>query len=273
MQYIIITSSPEVAQFVEQCGVGRIMVDMETRGKEVRQKDLNLVINPHSFSDVKKIKKSVKRAEVMLRINSLHEKTKEEVEKAIDSGADCIMLPYFHHQNEVKEFLDIVDGRAKTNILLETAAAAARAIQILSLPGIDEVHFGLNDLKISLKHDFLFESLSGGFIEFLCSIAKKNNISYGIGGVGRIGHGLLSADLIIKEYVRLGSQRAILSRTFHGSHNSVEAIVNSMDFKDALQELKSIEEAAHCRTKEQQVADCVKFCEEVNTVSQNLMRT
>lgn len=268
LQLMMITPVPEIAQFIEECGVGRIFLDMETLGKDNRQKNLDLPSNTHSFSDVEQVKKRVSQAEVMLRINPLHEKTSSEVNQAIDHGADCIMLPYFHHQDEVKKFLEIVDGRVKTNILLETATAAARAEQILSLPGLDEAHFGLNDLRISLGHDFLFESFAGGLIEFLCQTARKHKVSYGIGGVGRIGKEMLPADLIIKEHVRLGSERVILSRVFHGEAKSLDKLNEYVDFAQAIGEVRDIEQSASSRSQDEQESDRQLFCEKVTSVAQ-----
>ena len=270
MQLMLITAVPEVASFIEEHGVHRIFLDMETLGKEDRQKNLDLPNHTHSFSDVTQVKKALKQAEVMLRINPLHKSTKEEVNKAIEAGADCIMLPFFHHQNEVKEFLEIVHGRVKTNILLETASAAARAEQILSLPGLDEVHFGLNDLRISLKHDFLFESFAGGLIESLCQIAQKNKLSYGIGGVGRIGKEMLPAELIVKEHIRLGSQRVILSRVFHGNAKNLDELKDYVDFPKAIEDLRNVEAAAHDRSPETQETDRQLFCEKVLAVAEKI---
>ena len=270
MQFIMFTDIPEIASFIDECGVERVMVDRETKGKQERQKGFNMPINKHSFQDAKRVKKAVKKASVMLRINPLHEKTAEEVQKSIDAGVDYIMLPYFHHQDEVKKFLDIVDGRVKTSLLLETASAVARVEQIMELRGIDEVHFGLNDLRISFRCDFLFEPLAGGMIDFLCLRAKRHGFSYGIGGVGRIGQELLCADSIIKEHVRLGSERVILSRAFHGDSSTVDELCSYIDFKEELMRLREVERVAVLRTESQVEQDRIDFCKKVNSVSQEI---
>lgn len=273
LQYLMITKSPEIASYIESCGVGRIFLDKETLGKEDRQANLDLPNNTHSFEDVANVRKAVNTAEVMLRINPLNEGTKEEVEKAIDAGANVIMLPFFHLREEVEAFLEIVNGRVKTNILLETASAAARAEQILAVPGIDEVHFGLNDLRISLNHDFLFEPFAGGLIEYLCNTAKKHNLSYGIGGVGRVGKEMLDASLILKEHVRLGSERVILSRVFHGGAENLDSLLSYTDFKEDINSLNKVISDAEKRSDEQEEFDRMAFCNSVSTIAQNIRQS
>ena len=209
-ELMLITPNPSLAQFAEDCGIDRIFIDLEVLGKEERQKNHNLPINSHSYADVTNVKKVVKKADVMVRINPPNKDTPDEVSKSIDAGADCIMLPYFNRVDEVENFLKAVNGRCKTNLLLETATAVARAESILSLP-IDEVHFGLNDLKLTFNLDFLYESVSGGIVDFLCQVAAKNNLSYGFGGVGSITKNSdVAPEMFVKEHARLNSRRVIL---------------------------------------------------------------
>ena len=47
----------------------------------------------HILSDIVNYRKSVQNAELLVRINPLWEKTKDEVDFAIDNGADILMLP------------------------------------------------------------------------------------------------------------------------------------------------------------------------------------
>ena len=251
IQLMLITANPDVALYAEESGVDRMFVDMETLGKQDRQKNQNLPQNQHTFADVERLKKHLKKAEVMIRINPPHANTAEEVEKAIDAGADCIMLPYFTSAPEIESFLGFVNGRTKTNLLLETATAAARANGILSLP-CDEVHIGLNDLRLTFNLKFLYETLAGGMVDFLCETAAKNNLSYGFGGVGALSKGSdIPPDLIIKEHVRLGSERVILSRAFTGPYTSVEDLRANTDLAKEVRLLRECELAAHKRNTDE----------------------
>ena len=40
--------------------------------------------------------------------------SKEEIDEAIEAGADLLMLPYFKTAEEVQTFVKYVNGRAKT---------------------------------------------------------------------------------------------------------------------------------------------------------------
>ena len=80
--------------------------------------------------------------------------------------------------------------------------------------GFDEIHIGLNDLHLSYGLDFMFELLTDGTVEMLCNKFAEKNLSYGFGGIARIGDGAVPAERIILEHYRLGSTRAILSRSF-----------------------------------------------------------
>lgn len=215
-----ITNHPVIAQIAQSAGVDRIWVDMEYIGKEERQGGLDTVKSRHTIDDVKTIRSVITTAELLVRINPVHDAsgdycgTEEEVEKTIEAGADVIMLPMFKTKHEVERFLNAVNGRVKTVLLFETAEAVERIDEILSLPGIDEVHVGLNDLHLAYKMKFMFELLCDGTVQMLCEKFRIHGIKYGFGGIARVGLGMLPAEYIITEHYRLGSGAAILSRGF-----------------------------------------------------------
>lgn len=132
----------------------------------------------------------------------------------IDAGADVVMLPYFKTAREVKRFVDAIDCRVKTMILVETKEALESIDEILQVPGVDEVHVGLNDLHLSYGKDFMFELLVDGTLDVLCDAFKAHGVTFGFGGIARVGYGLLPAELIIAEHYQRGSSLAILSRGF-----------------------------------------------------------
>jgi len=215
-----ITNNPVIAEIAQTAGVDRIWVDMEYIGKEERQGGLDTVKSSHTIADIRKIRPVVTTSELLVRINPIHETsdrylgTEEEVEQTIAAGADVIMLPMFRTKAEVKRFLQAVNGRAKTVLLFETAEAVENIDDILSLPGIDEVHIGLNDLHLAYKMKFMFELLCEGTVQRLCEKFKARGVKYGFGGIARVGLGMLPAEYIITEHYRLGSSAAILSRGF-----------------------------------------------------------
>ncbi len=208
-----ITNRPDVALTAEKYGVNRIWIDLETLGKQERQGHVDSVKSHHSVEDIRNIKPLLTSAEMLVRVQPWNEKSPDEIETVIDAGADIIMLPMWKSVNEVRGFLSAANHRVKTTLLLETKEAIECIDEVLKLD-FDEIHIGLNDLHLSYGQTFMFEPLANGTVEKLCEKFKKKGIPYGFGGIARLGEGLLPAEKIIMEHYRLGSTRAILSRSF-----------------------------------------------------------
>ena len=209
-----ITNQPEVAKIAQDAGVDRIFVDLEIIGKIERQGHLDTVISKHEIEDVSRIKEVLTSSDLLVRVNPIHEGSKEEIDEVIRRGANVVMLPMFKTRQEVEKFVEYVDGRVTTCLLLETKEAVENLQDILSVKGIDEIHIGLNDLHLAYKKKFMFELLSEGLVEALCNSIVERGIKYGFGGIARLGQGMLPAEYIIPEHYRLGSTRVILGRSF-----------------------------------------------------------
>lgn len=209
-----ITNNPDVALIAEKYGVQRIWIDLETIGKEERQKGMNTVKSKHTLDDIKKIKPLLSVSEMLVRVNPWNENSVKEIEDVISAGADVIMLPMWKSTTEVTDFIAAVGGRCKTTLLLETKEAVECLDEVLENGGMDEIHIGLNDLHLSYGLTFMFELLSNGTVEDLAKKISAKGIPYGFGGIAQLGSGDLPAEKIINEHYRLGSTRAILSRSF-----------------------------------------------------------
>lgn len=214
LSLMYITNSPNVALIAQKYGVDRIWVDLETIGKEKRQQGLNTVKSQHSVNDIRAIKPLLSTSEMLVRINYWYDGSPAEIESVIEAGADIIMLPYWKTAKEVENFIKAVNGRCKTTLLLETKEAVDCIDDILKMGGFDEIHIGLNDLHLSYGMTFMFELLADGTVEKLCQKFKDAGIPYGFGGIAKLGCGMLPAEKVIMEHYRLGSTRAILSRSF-----------------------------------------------------------
>lgn len=214
LKLMYITNNSEVALIAQKYGVDRIWVDLETIGKNERQRGQDSVKSHHHVSDISRIKPYLTTSEMLVRINSWHAASVKEIDDVVSAGADIIMLPYWKSIDEVKKFVDAVAGRSKTTLLLETREAVEIVDDVLKIDGIDEIHIGLNDLHLSYGLTFMFELLANGTVEMLCEKFKAAGIPYGFGGIAKIGEGVVPAEIIILEHYRLGSTRAILSRTF-----------------------------------------------------------
>lgn len=236
-----ITNCPEVALIADKYGVDRVWIDLETRGKEKRQNNMNTVKSHHSMADIETIKPLLTQAEMLVRVNSWYEGSKKEIEDVITAGADIIMLPYWKATEEVKKFIEAVHGRCRTMLLLETKDAVDCIDEVLKMGGFDEIHIGLNDLHLSYSMTFMFEPLVDGTVEMLCNKFKNSGIPYGFGGIAKLGEGLLPAEKIIMEHYRLGSSRAILSRTF--CDNTKIERIEEIDrvFKENMKALRAYE--------------------------------
>ncbi len=233
MEYISITNDPRVAQYFEQCGIDNIMVDLEVLGKEERQKGLNTVKSHHSINDISKVKNVLTKSQCLVRVNPIHEGSKEEISEAIVQGADILMLPMFKTKEEVSYFVDLISGRAKVYLLLETTQALTRIDDILTVAGIDAIHIGLNDLSIGLGLDFLYEPVIGGLVEYMGRKIKATGIKFGFGGVSRIE---LSRNLLSEHY-RMGSEMVILNRHFRNYKDKYEEIVLESNLKEEVEKV------------------------------------
>lgn len=241
LKLMYITNKPQIAQIAEKYSVDRIWVDLEKIGKNERQAGMNTVQSTHSISDVSTIRQSINRAELLVRVNPLYSHSREEIDEVIARGADIIMLPFFHSAEEAKRFVDIVDGRAKTILLVETIDAEKNLDDILTCGG-DEIHIGLNDLHLQYHLKFMFELLSNGKVEEICSKISKAHIPYGFGGIARLDEGMLPARHIIAEHYRLGSTMAILSRSFYDSWISNDLEEIERVFKYGMREIREYEQ-------------------------------
>lgn len=220
LQLMFVTNRVDVAEAAQSAGVDRIFVDMEYIGKSDRQGGMDTVQNMHTIEDVKALRKVLTTTTLHVRCNPVHDatesypSTEEEIDAIIDAGADVIMLPFFQNAQQVSRFVKAVGGRVKTNLLVETPESAENIDEILEVEGIDEIHIGLNDLHLGYGMTFMFELVANGTVEKLCKKIAKKNISYGFGGVARVGTGTLPAECVLGEHYRLGSERVILSRAF-----------------------------------------------------------
>lgn len=214
LKFMYITNKPDVALVAEKYGVDRIWIDLETLGKEERQKGMNTVKSKHTIGDIKVIKPLLSTSELLVRINPWNENSEKEINDVVSSGADIIMLPMWKSIAEVTKFLSTVARRCKTTLLLETKEAVECLPEVLANGGMDEIHIGINDLHLSYGMKFMFELLADGTIERLTGMIKEKGIPYGFGGIAKLGDGLLPAEKVIMEHCRLGSTRVILSRTF-----------------------------------------------------------
>ena len=247
MKLMYITNNPVVARIAENAGVDWIFLDMEVIGKAFRQSGLNTVQNHHTVDDIKRIRKAIKKSKLLVRVNPIHDavdnypSSKDEIDASIEAGADILMLPYFKTVEEVKTFIRLVNGRAKTLLLLETVEAANLIDKILEVPGIDMIHLGLNDMHLELGMKFMFELLADGTVERLGDKIKAKGIPFGFGGIATLDGGALQGSMVLKEHVRLGSSMVIVSRSFCNTEIITDLNEVKRIFDTGISDLRALE--------------------------------
>lgn len=255
-----ITNNPKVAVIAEETGVDWIFVDMEFIGKDNRQGGLDTVQNHHTIEDIRNIKNAVSKAKVLVRVNPIHHiqpngyvNSEQEIEAAVEAGADIIMLPFFHSVLEVTDFIRFVENanikhnkNVKTCLLLETPEAAILIDEILNVKGIDMIHIGLNDLHLAMGMKFMFQLLTDGIIDQLAGKIRAKGIPFGFGGIASLSGGALPGSYILKEHYRLGSSMVIVGRSFCNTNVITDLNEIRQIFNKGIAEIRQLEaEAQH----------------------------
>lgn len=251
LKLMYITNKEEVALTAQKYGVDRIWIDLETKGKEERQKGRDTVKNRHTVEDIRKIRPLLSASDLLVRINPWDGESRKEVEEVVSAGADIIMLPMWRTPEEVRAFVGAVDGRCRTLLLLETRGAERCLDEVLSVPGVDEIHIGMNDLHLEYGLTYLFELLTNGKIEELCGRIREAGIPYGFGGVGIIGAGLVPRpEQVILEHYRLGSTGVILSRSFCNCEKAGDPAEVDRIFRRGIRAMREKEKEAESASEE-----------------------
>lgn len=251
LKLMYITNRTDVAEIAERAGVDRVFVDLEYIGKNLRQGGMDTVQNHHTACDVANIRKSLTKAELLVRINPIHNATSEytstedEVDSVIKAGADIIMLPYFKTAQDVERFVAAVGKRAKTMLLFESAQAVENIDEILNIEGIDEAYIGLNDLSLDYGRKFLFEILADGTVEKISLKFKEKNLSFGFGGLATLEGGALPGSRVLPEHIRLGSTCVILSRAFCNTNLITDLTEIKTVFENGVKQIREYEEFCH----------------------------
>jgi HpcH/HpaI aldolase/citrate lyase family protein len=210
------TADPVLAREADDAGVDRIGVDLERLGKEQRQHGLGTWLSPHRERDLRTVGAALERASLFARLNPLHDGTPREVEVALEAGTRVLMLPMVLQPAEAERFVDCVRGRAETVLLVEHIEGIRRLERIAAVPGVDEIHIGLNDLALSLGMPNRWLVLEGNVLVDAGRAVRAAGLRFGVGGIGRVDDTSLPvpSDLVYAQYARTGATAALISRSF-----------------------------------------------------------
>lgn len=239
MRFIMAVGDPDIARHVAPAGVDPF-VDLEVMGKAQRQGHLTTWKSSQTATDVSRIREALPDAHLVVRINPLHEGSPAEIDDVIARGADSVMLPMFHDIDTLARFVELLRDRARPLPLFETAASVRAIPDMLSRLDLERIHIGLNDLHLDLGRDFLFEPLADGYLEAPAAALRERGVAFGIGGIARAREGIVSPEYLLGEHVRLGSDMAILSQTFHRNAADLAELEASMDFAAEVGRLRAI---------------------------------
>ena len=192
-------------------GVHGIIVDWENQNKGKRQAGADTEINKATIEDLRRVRNCTD-ARVICRINGYNSTTTDEIENAIDSGADEILLPMVRSEIEVEKALNLIAGRCGLGILVETIDAVNIADKLSKLP-LTRVYVGLNDLGIERRTPNIFSAIEDGTVE---KIRGSFEVPFGFAGIKFPECGYpIQCRLLMAEMTRLNCDFSFLRRSFN----------------------------------------------------------
>lgn len=210
------TDDPDLARTADAAGIDRIGVDLDRLGKRERQRGLGTWISEHREAALGELAPALERAAPFARVDPLNGDSPRQVDSVIAHGAAVLMLPMVATPEEAARFVELVAGRAVVVLLIERADALDRVGELAAVPGVDEIHLGLNDLAMSLGLPNRWLVLAGDEALRAGEAARAAGVPFGLGGIGRIGQDDLPvpAELVYAECARAGATGALISRSF-----------------------------------------------------------
>jgi hypothetical protein len=228
MKSIVITNNIKEAE-VYKNAVSVIMVDLEREGKQKRQAGKNTWISDHTMDDARKLKTFLKGSstELWVRCDFLlpTDKLKVHLEEIVDIGVDAIMVPMFEEWEDVHRIIKWLNNKVRVIPLIETKHALTTIDKYSVFENIDYIHFGLNDLSIQLKSDFLFDVLFDWRFILALEKLRHDGQMFGIGGLMPVGTGFIDSRELLKYHAYFGSKGFIVSRGFKESINNSSGLL------------------------------------------------
>lgn len=193
-------------------GVRGYVVDWERAGKHARQSGFDTQIGSDTLEDLSRVRKAT-RATVLCRVNAYHPQSAQEIESAIEGGADEVLLPMVRSVDEVRAVLEVAAGRVPVGILIETRCAVRLAPELARLP-LSRVYIGLNDLWIDGGGlGCRFDPLWDGTVAEIRRTFPR--IPLGVGGATVVDLGApIPCRRLLEQYTRLGIDFTFLRRSY-----------------------------------------------------------
>ena len=132
---IYFQSDPMKAREIINAGADAILVDCEYNGKLARQRGFDTQINHNDPKQVRNVRVLNPTTEIMCRVNNdFGRTTEDQIEEAIISGADSIILPMVESREDVRRANSVIRGRAKLVIMIESQSGVNNLTSISTEP-------------------------------------------------------------------------------------------------------------------------------------------
>ncbi|TML95741.1 MAG: aldolase [Actinobacteria bacterium] len=210
-ELFLFSSDPATIAPTVSAGVAGIVVDWERVGKRHRQAGADTQIGEDTVDDLRRVRASTS-GRILCRIDNNAELLEEQIEAAVASGADEILLPMVRGANEVERVLAHARGRVGVGILVETEAVLEQLDDVAGLP-LSRAYLGLNDLAIDRGTTNIFDPLVDGTIE---EVRGYFSVPFGVAGLTVVDAGApIPCRLIVGELSRLDCGFSFLRRSYH----------------------------------------------------------
>lgn len=239
-------------------GIDGLMIDLERKGKSLRQNGFDTQISQHALSDLRAVARAF-RAPIICRIDGPCRSTAHQIEQVLDAGAQEIVVPMIQTLPEAEFVVHRVNGRAKVALMIETVPATKLVAELSSLP-INRIYVGLNDLNISRGTPHIFMPMIDGLLADIR--ASAGPVKFGFGGLTlpHLGYPL-PAKHLFTEMARLRCEFTFLRRSFYRDLSAVGP-------SGALGQLRDTIDRARQRSEEQVNQDHCQMREAVLNLDQ-----
>jgi hypothetical protein len=257
-ELVLFATDLAVAERAVAGGVQTLIVDWEWEGKAMRQAGADTQVNRQTATDLRRVR-GVPGARVLCRLNAWNARTGDELDLAVEAGADEVLLPMVRTTDEVEAVLGLLEDRAGLGILVETEDAVAAAADLSRLP-LSRVYVGLNDLAIERGEGGIFRPFVDGTVARLRETFSATR--FGVGGLTVPSGGApLPCLLLMAELTRLGCDYAFLRRSFLRD-------TEGRDVARAVREIRAALAVARSRSADAVEADRRSFVDAVTALEQ-----
>jgi hypothetical protein len=117
----------------------------------------------------------------------------------------------------------------------------------------------------------MFQPLAQGLLDNVAREAHRCGKRFGFGGIARVGEGLVPAEMVLSEHLRLGSQSVILSRTFYRQgHHASSAEEVELLFSTQITKLRMMERQYSYLSMDEIEQDHQKFVSKIDEIVRQL---